>query len=125
MTTLRQAIRNKLINDLSIDVYEPEIVTSATPKPYIIIRNVNQSGSNIKQGFDNYYNIYVYCNKGDKTTLDNLKSNVISCLHNNQISEGEIKNTLDYQGFVTQEFYDENFDASGQGLVFHNNTIFE
>lgn len=123
--TLRQAIRNKLISDLSINVYEPEIVTSATPKPYIVLRNVNQTGSNINQGFDNYYNVYVYCNKGDKTTLDTLKSNVISCLHNNQISEGDICNTLHYQGFVTQEFYDENFDATGQGLLFQNDTIIE
>lgn len=125
MTTLRQAIRNKLITDLSISVFEPEIITSATPKPYIIIRNVNQSGSNINQGFENYYNIYVYCNKGDKTTLDILKRKVISSLHNNQISESDIKNTLKYIGFVTQEFYDENFDASGQGLAFQNDTIIE
>jgi hypothetical protein len=114
-----------LKNDLNVEVFEPEIITSVTPKPYIVIRNVNQSGSNINQGFDNYYNIYVYCNKGDKTTLDILKNNVISSLHNNQISSGTTKNTLHYQGFVTQEFYDENFDASGQGLVFQNDTIIE
>lgn len=123
--SLRQAIRNKLISELGIGVYEPEIVTSATPKPYAVIRNTNQVTTNIKQGFENYFNIYVYCNKGDKTTLDTLKSNVINSLNNVQLSLGSIKNTLYYQGFVSQEFYDENFDASGQGLLFRNDTILE
>lgn len=122
---MRQAIRNKLISDLSIGVYEPEIVTSATPKPFAVIRNVAQSTTNIKQGFEDLFNIYVYCNKGDKTTLDTLKSNVINSLNNVQLTLGSIKNTLYYRGFVSQEFYDENFDASGQGLVFKFDKIIE
>lgn len=121
--SLRQAIRNKLISDLNISVFEPEIVTLSTPKPYVVIRKVGQSQSNISQGFEDFYNIFVYCNKGDKTTLDILKSNVISSLNNIQLSLGEYKNTLKYNGFVGQEFYDEIFDASGQGLAFQHDTI--
>lgn len=123
--TLRQLIRNKLISDLSINVYEPEIVTSATPKPYIVIRNVNQTESNISMGFENYFNIFCYCNKGDKTTLDSLKVSVINSLNNVQLSDSGIINTLKYLGFIGQEFYDEIFDASGQGLNFKNDTIIE
>ena len=123
--SLRQAIRNKLIDDLSIGVYETEIVTSDTQKPYIVIKNANQIESNIKQGFENYYNIYVYSNIGDKTTLDTLKDNVINSLNNQKLTLGNIANTLKYRGFVSSEFVDDVWNASGQGLIFTNDTIIE
>ena len=125
MSTIRQVLRNKLIDGVGNIVYNSGIVTKETPKPYIIIRGSNETESNIKVAYDTYYNIFVYVEKGQHSVMDELINNVINTLNNTPITldDGEI--FFKYLGFIGQEYYDIDFDAFGQGLNFKTNKIFE
>lgn len=125
MLPIRTIIRNKLLQEQSAIVYNSNIVTKLTEKPYIVIRPSGESNTNISMAYDSYYNIFCYVDKGNHTALDELIFNVISILNKVDIGYDNGYIRMTYTGYIGQEYFDIDFDAMGQGLSFKTSKIYE
>lgn len=118
---MREEIKNILADQVqSVDgrVWELSAPDSELPKPYLILREGVQSGSEPYAGFTTLFEVWPYASRTTFTHVDSISKEVISALHRKNIDVNGISHYMEYIGTVGEDVVDEERNALTKGLRF-------
>lgn len=119
---MRAEIREKLINEISTiggRVFEPHAAGEKTPKPYLIIRQGDESEINSWIGGQTEVEIWPYVSQTTFQTVDSLSKETVAALDKKLITaaDGEVFTCI-YVGSSGEDFVDTEWDAITRNLRF-------
>jgi len=119
---MRTAIRQQLINQIpEIDgrCFEPHAAGAKTPKPYLVLRQGDDTPGTLWTGFRRIIEVWPYLPRTTFEGVDAMVQKVVSALGDQPLTTaaGEVF-TCQYLGVAGQDVVDEEWDIITRGLRF-------
>lgn len=138
---MRRTIRTHLIENVpSVNgrVYEPYIASPSTERPYLVVKMVGESSTNIRYGFDVPLQIWLYTDRANFYDMDQLATEVANALAYTELVRPAVYEAVEggdpilvkpeftfyllYSG-ASMDFYDEDWQAYVRRLSFRTSII--
>ena len=118
---MRKALRQILIDNIPQinGVYEPNIPSAKTQKPYLIIREGVQDPEAPWAAFSTIVEVWPYVSRTTFQEVDALADAIIGVLRGRRFAADDEQYLVNYLGSSGQDFVDEEWDANTRGLRFH------
>ena len=92
-------------------------------KPYLVLKAGGEAPTNIRQGFERPFEVWLYCDRTTFNELDDLEDKVIRALWGVDLVTGENQTfSLEYTG-SSPDYYDEEWKALTRQVSFRTHRI--
>lgn len=124
---MRKSIRTRLMSQISVlkdRVIEPHMASADQEKPYAVVLIGDESGTNIREGFDLNVQVWVYVERTTFSNIDALADSVILALNKIDLVTASGKRfRLRYTGSPSGDVYDPEWKALTKRLDFVTESI--
>lgn len=124
---MRNAIRNRIISQVSVlkqNVFQPNMATKDTAKPYAVIKFAGDSLGEVRHSFSRSIEVWVYTSKTNYNTIDGIVDSIITALNHFELTTAAVapavgtKFALECIGISPDGFQDPDLEALTKTIYF-------
>ena len=123
---MRNAIRNRLIDNVPTlkSVLQPGVANEHTEKPYVVIKFGVESESNVSGSFNRTIEIWVYAERQNYNTIDNIVSSCVQALNGVElVTDAGLMFEVELTGISSDGFFDPDLKALSKTISFTHGFI--